>query len=438
MTVNILMPALSPTMTEGKLAKWNKSEGDEVVAGDVIAEIETDKATMELEAVEEGVLGKIVVSEGTEGVAVNALIAVMLEDGEDASAADAAASSAQTPAPEPAAQPTESATEPAPTPAPAPQPTPQAAPASDGTRLFASPLAKRMAADAGIDISAVPGSGPHGRIVKTDVEAAISGGGAQAAPEQAQPQTAAPAAPVAPSLPATIPSAGSYTEIPNSNIRKIIAERLTASSRDIPSYMVTVDCEIDKLLEMRKDLNGRSPEGDGAYKISVNDFIVRAVALTMRKVPGVNASWTEAAILQYDDIDVSIAVATEDGLITPIVRNADQKGLAEISIEMKDLAMRARENKLMPEEFQGGGFTISNLGMFGVKEFTSIINPPQSCILSVGAGEQRPVVKEGALGIATVMTCTLASDHRTVDGALAAQFLKAFKAMVEDPLTMLL
>ncbi len=433
MTVNILMPALSPTMTEGTLAKWHKSEGDEISAGDVIAEIETDKATMELEAVDEGVLGKIVVAEGTEGVAVNELIAVMLEEGEDASDANNVTTAAPVAAPAPAAAPISAPAAPAAAPSAA-QVAPQAAPADKGARIFASPLAKRLAADAGIDLAAITGSGPHGRIVKSDVESAKAGG-VQAAPVQPQ---AAPTASSAPSLPATLPTGGSYTEIPNSSVRKIIAQRLTASSRDIPSYMVTVDCDIDQLLAMRSDLNGRSPEGDGAYKISVNDFIVRAIALAMRKVPGVNASWSDAAILQYDDIDVSVAVATPDGLITPIIRHADQKGLAEISVEMKDLAVRARDNKLMPEEFQGGGFTISNLGMYGVKEFTSIINPPQSCILSVGAGAQRPVVKDGALGIATVMTCTLASDHRTVDGALSAQFLQAFKAMIEDPLTMLL
>ena len=420
MTIKILMPALSPTMTDGKLAKWFKAEGDQVAAGDILAEIETDKATMEMEAVDDGVLGKIVIAEGTEGVAINSLIAVMMEEGEDVSAADAAASTA----PAPQATPPEEA-------APAAQPAPQAALVEKGERIFASPLAKRMAADAGIDVAVISGSGPHGRIVKSDIEAAMAGG-AQAAPAAAQAPSGVP------SLPAIIPSMGSYTEIPNSSARKIIAERLTASSRDIPSYMVTVDCEIDRLLEMRKDLNDRSPEGEDAYKISVNDFIIRAIALAMRKVPGVNTSWTEAAIQQYDDIDVSVAVATEDGLITPIIRSADQKGLAKISIEMKDLALRARDNKLMPEEFQGGGFTVSNLGMYGAKEFTSIINPPQSCILSVGAGEQRAVVKDGALSIATVMTCTLASDHRTVDGALSAQFLQVFKTMVEDPLTMLL
>ena len=420
MTIKILMPALSPTMTDGKLAKWFKAEGDQVAAGDILAEIETDKATMEMEAVDDGVLGKIVIAEGTEGVAINSLVAVMLEEGEDVSAADAAASTA----PAPQATPPEEA-------APAAQPAPQAALVEKGERIFASPLAKRMAADAGIDVAVISGSGPHGRIVKSDIEAAMAGG-AQAAPAAAQAPSGVP------SLPAIIPSMGSYTEIPNSSARKIIAERLTASSRDIPSYMVTVDCEIDRLLEMRKDLNGRSPDGENAYKISVNDFIIRAIALAMRKVPGVNTSWTEAAIQQYDDIDVSVAVATEDGLITPIIRSADQKGLAKISIEMKDLALRARDNKLMPEEFQGGGFTVSNLGMYGAKEFTSIINPPQSCILSVGAGEQRAVVKDGVLSIATVMTCTLASDHRTVDGALSAQFLQVFKTMVEDPLTMLL
>ena len=420
MTIKILMPALSPTMTDGKLAKWFKAEGDQVAAGDILAEIETDKATMEMEAVDDGVLGKIVIAEGTEGVAINSLIAVMMEEGEDVSAADAAASTA----PAPQATPPEE-------PAPAAQPAPQATLVEKGERIFASPLAKRMASDAGIDVAVISGSGPHGRIVKSDIEAAMAGG-AQAAPAAAQAPSGVP------SLPAIIPSMGSYTEIPNSSARKIIAERLTASSRDIPSYMVTVDCEIDRLLEMRKDLNGRSPEGEDAYKISVNDFIIRAIALAMRKVSGVNTSWTEAAILRYDDINVSVAVATEDGLITPIIRSADQKGLAKISIEMKDLALRARDNKLMPEEFQGGGFTVSNLGMYGVKEFTSIINPPQSCILSVGAGEQRAVVKDGALSIATVMTCTLASDHRTVDGALSAQFLQVFKTMVEDPLTMLL
>jgi pyruvate dehydrogenase E2 component (dihydrolipoamide acetyltransferase) len=426
MTVNILMPALSPTMTEGKLSKWHKGEGDSVSTGDIIAEIETDKATMELEAVDDGVMGKIVVQEGTEGVAVNALIAVLLDEGENPSAAESAASLAEIRAPK--------STE---VPVIKPpiigqvRPIPQAGSIDKGSRIFASPLAKRLGIDAGIELSAITGSGPHGRIVKSDVEAAKIIG--------KKTVSTAPASPiVASALPVTLGTGGSYTETPNSGIRKIIAERLTASSRDIPSYTVTVDCEIDQLLAMRLELNNRSPEGSGAYKISVNDFIIRAIALTMCKVPGVNTSWTEAATLQYADVDISVAVSTPDGLITPIIRKADQKGLAEISIEMKGLALRARDNKLMPEEFQGGGFTISNLGMYGVKEFSSIINPPQSCIMSVGAGEQRPAVINGALGIATMMSCTLTSDHRTVDGALSARFLQAFKSMVEDPLTMLL
>jgi len=423
------MPALSPTMTEGKLAKWLKKEGETVAAGDLLAEIETDKATMEMEAVEEGVLGKITVPEGTEGVAVNTPIAYLLEEGEDASAIDvAAAPKAQSaPAPDPEPQPAA----PTQTTAAASSPAPEKAPSNGGDRIFASPLARRLAGDAGLDLSQVTGSGPHGRIVKKDIEAAISAGPAAFA---APPPATVPGAQV----PAELPGQGAYTEIPHSSVRKIIAERLTSSSRDLPHFFLTVDCEVDQLLSLRKDLNGRSPEGDGAYKLSVNDFIIRAVALAMRKVPAVNASWTDDAMRLYSDIDVSVAVATDDGLITPIIRQADQKGLAEISIEMKELALRARDNKLMPEEFQGGGFTISNLGMYGIKDFCAIINPPQSCILAVGAGEQRPVVKDGALAVATVMSCTLSVDHRAVDGALGSAFLQAFKSMIEDPLTMLL
>jgi pyruvate dehydrogenase E2 component (dihydrolipoamide acetyltransferase) len=298
-----------------------------------------------------------------------------------------------------------------------------------------------MAANAGLDIAAISGSGPHGRVVKRDVEAAIAGGGATAAPAAA-PVAAQPPAVVdqaAPPAPTPAPVPGQeFDEVPHSNMRKVIAQRLSESKQTVPHFYLTVDCEIDKLLELRKDLNGRSPEGDGAYKISVNDFVVRAVALSMRKVPMVNVSWTDAAMRVYKSIDVSVAVAIDGGLITPIVRNADHKGLAEISVEMKDLAARARDGKLAPEEYQGGGFSISNLGMFGVKDFSAIINPPQSCILAVGAGEQRPIVKDGALSVATVMSCTLSVDHRAVDGALGAQFLQAFKGMIEDPLTMML
>ncbi|MDC0196253.1 2-oxo acid dehydrogenase subunit E2 [Gammaproteobacteria bacterium] len=300
-------------------------------------------------------------------------------------------------------------------------------------RIFASPLAKRLANDLDVNLNVVRGTGPHGRIVKSDIENTIIGETAEGSNNLSRDSSE-----ISSTLPAKLPVHGSYSEIPNSSMRKIIADRLTASSRDIPAYSVTVDCIIDHLLEMRADLNARSPRDDKEYKISVNDFVIRAIALSMRKVPDVNSSWTEPTILRYDNIDISVAVATPDGLITPIIRHADQKGLAQISIEMKELAVRARANKLLPEEFQGGGFTISNLGMHGVKEFTSIINAPQSCILSVGVGEKRPAVIDGGLGIATAMSCTLTSDHRTVDGALAAKFLQVFKAMIEDPLTMLL
>ena len=431
MTIQILMPALSPTMTEGNIAKWHKKEGDEVASGDLLAEIETDKATMELEAVDEGVLGKIIAAEGSENIAVNTPIAVMLEEGEDASAAEAAAPSpAPAVQPEPAPMP-EAA--PAPEPAAAPQPAP-AAPKSNGARLFASPLAKRIAAEAGIDIGAISGSGPHGRVVKRDVDAAIAGGAA--APAAAP--SAAPSAPAAPA-PAQLPVvAGGYTEVPHNNMRKVIARRLQESKQTVPHFYVTMECEIDKLLAMRKDLNARAEATGEDYKISVNDFIIRAAAFAMKKVPDVNASWTDEAMRLYNDIDISVAVAIDGGLITPIVRNADQKGLAVISNEMKDLAARAREGKLNPDEFQGGGFTISNLGMYGVKEFAAIINPPQSSILAVGAGEQRPVVRDDALTTATMMSVTLSTDHRVVDGALGAEWLQAFKVLIEDPLAMLL
>ncbi|MDE0538194.1 MAG: pyruvate dehydrogenase complex dihydrolipoamide acetyltransferase [Rhodospirillales bacterium] len=428
MTIQILMPALSPTMTEGNIAKWHKQEGDEVASGDLLAEIETDKATMELEAVDDGVLGKIIAAEGSENIAVNTPIAVMLEEGEDASAAEAAASAA--PAAEPTLAPA-APPEPAPATEPAspPQPAP-AAPKSNGARVFASPLAKRIAADAGIDIGAISGSGPHGRVVKRDVEAAIA---APAAAPSAAPQ--ALASPARAQLPVV---AGGYTEVPHSNMRKTIGRRLQESKQTVPHFYVTMECEIDKLLAMRKDLNARAGATGEDYKISVNDFIIRAAAFAMKKVPDVNASWTDEAMLLYNDIDISVAVAIDGGLITPIVRNADQKGLAVISNEMKDLAARAREGKLLPDEFQGGGFTISNLGMYGVKEFAAIINPPQSCILAVGAGEQRPVVRDGALTTATMMSVTLSTDHRVVDGALGAEWLQAFKVLVEDPLAMLL
>ncbi len=416
MPINVLMPALSPTMTDGKLASWLKSEGDSVESGDVLCEIETDKATMEVEAVDEGVLGKIIVPAGTEGVLVNAPIAVILEEGESADdiVETAAPATPSAPAPAPAA-----------TAQPAPVAPP--APAAKGTRVFASPLARRIASQEGLDIATLTGSGPNGRIVKRDVEAALAAGVTAAPAAQSPAPAAAPA-----------PATGAYTEVENSTMRKVIASRLSESKQTVPHFYLTVDCRLDALLDMRKKLNAAAPDGDGGYKISVNDFIVRAVALALRQVPAANATWTDAAIRLYDDVDVSVAVATPNGLITPVVRKADEKGLARISNEVKDLAGRARDGKLMPEEYQGGGFTISNLGMYGVKDFAAIINPPQSCILAVGAGEQRPVVQDGALAVATVMTCTLSVDHRSVDGAVGAQFLAAFKRMIEEPLTMML
>jgi pyruvate dehydrogenase E2 component (dihydrolipoamide acetyltransferase) len=439
MTVQILMPALSPTMTEGNLAKWLKKEGDTVKSGDVLAEIETDKATMEVEAVDEGRLGKILIAAGTQGVAVNTPIAILLEEGEDESALSKSA------APAPAAAPTAAAPAPvAAAAAPVAATAPAAAPAT-GARVFASPLARRIAEQAGVDLKSVKGTGPNGRIVKADVEAAKAAGPAKAAP--APVAAAAPVAAPAPVAAAPAPKAAgvdakdlsdklgmTYTAIPNSGMRKVIARRLGEAKQTVPHFYLTVDIELDALLKTRTELNSRSD----AYKLSVNDFVIRAVALALKKVPAANAAWTDEAILQYDHADVSVAVATPTGLITPIIKKAEGKGLAQISSEMKDLAKRARDGKLKPEEFQGGTFSISNLGMFGVKEFAAIINPPQGCILAVGAGEQRPVVKNGALAVATVMSCTLSVDHRVVDGAVGAEFLAAFKKLVEDPLSMLL
>ncbi|MBL6599488.1 MAG: pyruvate dehydrogenase complex dihydrolipoamide acetyltransferase [Alphaproteobacteria bacterium] len=430
MTIQILMPALSPTMTEGKLAAWMKNEGDAIAPGDVIAEIETDKATMEVEAIDEGVLGKILIEAGTENVAVNTPIAIMLEDGESAGDIDAAATAPPSPAPAPAPSA-------APTPAPAQAPAPTAAPApaptaSSGGRTIASPLARRMAEQAGIDLASVSGSGPNGRIVKSDIEAAIAGGGAKAAPSQAPVAAPAPIAASAPS--ADVPGMPDYDAIPNTTMRKVIARRLTESKQHAPHFYLTVDCEIDALLATRKQLNEKLSDG----KVSVNDLVIKAAAIALKQVPAANASWTEEEIRIYRSVDISVAVAIEGGLITPVIRGAQNKGLAEIAAEMKDLAGRARDGKLMPEEYQGGTFSISNLGMFGIKDFCAVINPPQGAILAVGAGEPRPVVKDGALAIATVMSCTLSVDHRVVDGAIGAEFMAAFKKLIEDPLTMLL
>ena len=425
MATNILMPALSPTMTEGNLARWLKQEGDRIKAGDVIAEIETDKATMEVEAVDEGILGRILVPAGTQGVKVNDVIAVLVEAGEAVPAAGAAPKAAAAPAatPAPVAAPVAAA------------PAPVAAPAS-GDRVFASPLARRMAAQAGVDISKIAGSGPNGRIVKADVDAALSRG---PAPASAAAPAAAPAPIAAPRPAAPVAITAPHTAVPNSSMRKVIARRLAESKATIPHFYVSTDVEIDALLKIRADLNARSPkDGPGAYKLSVNDLVIKATAVTLRRFPNVNSMWTEDAILQLHDVDISVAVSITDGLITPIVKNADIKGLAAISNEMKDLAARAKSGKLKPEEFQGGGFSISNMGMYGVRDFAAIINPPQAGILAVSAGEQRPVVKNGALAIATVMTLTLSVDHRVIDGALAAEFLQALKRNIEDPLSLML
>ena len=426
MPIQILMPALSPTMTEGTLAKWLVNEGDDVNAGDVIAEIETDKATMEVEAVEEGKVGKIVVQEGTEGVAVNALIALLLEDGEDAGALEGTADAAPA-APAPAGAAPEAPAAPAPAPE-APAPAPAAPAASSGDRIFASPLARRMAQQAGLDIAMVTGSGPNGRIVKRDIEAALAAGVPAAAASE---PVAAPAAALAP-MPEGIEPAFDFE--PANNMRKVIAQRLTESKQTVPHFYLTVDCEIDPLLALRKDLNARSDD----YKISVNDLIIKACGVALRRVPAANASWAGDGIKRYHTADISVAVAIDGGLITPVIRDAGGKGLEAISSEMKDLALRAREGKLMPEEYQGGTFSISNLGMFGIKQFDAVINPPQGAIMAVGAGEQQPVVRNGALAVATVMSVTLSVDHRVVDGAVGAEFLAAFKKLIEDPMTMLL
>lgn len=452
MAIKILMPALSPTMTEGTLAKWLLKEGDSVASGDVMAEIETDKATMEFEAVDEGIIAKILIEGGTEGVAVNEPIAILAEEGEDIETAIASVGNSKSEAPaakgsEPAK--TEKAAEkPVSKPEPAAEKPTEKPVASSGDRIFASPLARRMAENEGLDLAKLSGSGPHGRIVKRDIEDALSSGTGKAtaasdtAPADAPKAAAAPAAAKA-AAPAAVPSADDpifkmlpeAEAVPHSNMRKTIAKRLTESARDIPHFTLQVDVEIDKLLAMRKQLNER----DGAdYKISVNDFVIKATALALTRVPDCNVAYTDSAILKFKKVDMAMAVAIDGGLITPIIKDCASKGLATISKEAKALAAKARDGKLSPEEYQGGTFTISNLGMFGVKTFTSIINPPQGGILSVGAGEQRPVVKDGALGMATVMSLSLAVDHRCIDGATGAALVKELKALIEDPIALML
>ena len=433
MAVEIKMPALSPTMETGTLATWNVSVGDNVRSGDVIAEIETDKATMEVEAVDEGVVASILIAAGSENVAVGTVIALLAEDGEDA--ASVAAAKIPASAPEPQTAPT-----PEPQTAPAEdftssafsapsaqtsvaQPSAVPAPTGSGGRIFASPLARRIAADRGVDLAALAGSGPHGRILRADVEAAVT------APAVAPASMGAPAAIGMAAAP------GSSELVANSQMRKVIAERLQQSKQTAPHFYLTVDCEIDQLLASRRQLNALACDG---VKISVNDLVIRAAAQALIQVPEANASWEGDHTRRFAHADISMAVAIEGGLITPVIWAAEQKGLGELSQVTRDLAERARTGSLAPEEFTGGSFTISNLGMFGVREFAAVINPPQGAILAVGAGEERPIVRDGALAVATVMTVTLSCDHRAVDGAVGARWLQSFKSFIENPVTMLL
>ena len=431
MPTPILMPALSPTMEEGTLAKWNVKEGDEISSGDVIAEIETDKATMEVEAVDEGVVGKILIDEGTEGVKVNAPIAVLLEDGESAGDIDLGAVSSN------AAPAADTPTEPTPKAAPvanggaAPSAASAAPTTTSADRVLASPLAKRLAKADGLDLSQVTGTGPHGRIVKRDIEKALKEGTGKPAPVR----QAAPA-----SVDSRLYPPDSYDAVKVDGMRKVIAQRLTQSfNQEVPHFPLNVDIELDQLLAARARINATSPkEGDGAFKLSVNDFIIKASAMALKAVPAANASFTDEAILLHKHADIGVAVAIDGGLITPIVWKAEEKGLKQISAEIKDMAGRAKARKLKPEEYQGGTFSVSNLGMFGITSFASIVNQPHGAIMSVGAGEQRPVVRDGEIVVRTMMTVTLTCDHRVVDGAVGAEFLAAFKSFIEEPAAMLL
>jgi pyruvate dehydrogenase E2 component (dihydrolipoamide acetyltransferase) len=461
MPINILMPALSPTMEKGNLAKWLKKEGDKVKSGDVIAEIETDKATMEVEAVEEGTLAKILVPEGTQDVPVNDVIAVLAGDGEDVKAAGASAASAPpkaappttaAAASKPAAQPSASSLEtPAPRPAqdqaraaaasPRPeQGTKGEAPQTNGHgRIFSSPLARRLAKDAGIELGRINGSGPHGRVIARDVEQAKSGKGLKA------PAAAPSGAPsIAPSMSdqqiRALFEEGSYEVIPHDGMRRTIAQRLTASVQTVPHFYLTMDCDIGKLLAAREEINAAAPkdkEKKPAYKLSVNDFVIKAMAIALQRIPNTNVSWTEGGMLKHKHSDIGVAVAMPGGLITPIIRKAETKSLSTISSEMKDFAARARARKLKPEEYQGGTTAVSNLGMYGIKDFTAVINPPHATILAVGTSEQRAVVRDGNIVAAHIMSVTLSCDHRAVDGALGAELIGAFKMLIENPVMMM-
>ena len=452
MSINITMPALSPTMEEGKLAKWHVKEGDTVSSGDVIAEIETDKATMEVEAVDEGRIGKIVVPEGTENVKVNAVIAVLLTEGETEASAPPPAAAPAAKAAEPPKAEAKAAATPAPVAAapvttgsaaiapPAPKP---AAPApASGARTFASPLARRIAKEAGIDVSAITGTGPYGRVVKSDVESAKSGKTQlKAAP------AAAPAATAGGAIATGMTKAqvlalypeGSYDLVPNDGMRKVVAARLTESKQTVPHFYLTLDCKIDALLEAREKINASAPLKDGkpAFKLSVNDFIMKAWAAALMKVPTANATWAGDSILYHKHADVAVAVSVPGGLFTPVVKACETKSLRQISEEVKDLAGRARSKKLLPAEYQGGSSSVSNLGMFGIREFAAVINPPHGTILAVGVGEERVYADKGQVKVGNFMTVTLSCDHRAVDGALGAELLAAFKGLIETPVMML-
>jgi pyruvate dehydrogenase E2 component (dihydrolipoamide acetyltransferase) len=453
MPIDIRMPALSPTMEKGNLAKWLKKEGDAVKSGDVIAEIETDKATMEVEAVDEGTLAKILVAEGTQDVPVNQVIAVLAGDGEDVKAAASGAKAAPVAAPKAQEQKAEAPKagdkpKPAPVQTP-PTPAPQAAAAqaqpakpNGDARIFSSPLARRLAKDAGLDIARIQGSGPHGRVIARDIDAAKSGKGMKAAPAAAAAPSIAPAQ-IAPALGdekiRALYADGSYEIIPHDNMRKVIAQRLTQSTQTVPHFYLTVDCNIGKLTAAREEINAQAPkdkDGKPAYKLSVNDFVIKALGLALQRVPNANVSWTEAGMLKHKHSDVGVAVAMPGGLITPIIRSAETKSLSTISSEMKDFAARARARKLKPEEYQGGTTAVSNLGMYGIKDFTAVINPPHATILAVGTGEERAIVKAGKIEAAMMMSVTLSCDHRAVDGALGAELLVAFKTLVENPVMM--
>jgi pyruvate dehydrogenase E2 component (dihydrolipoamide acetyltransferase) len=450
MPTNILMPALSPTMEKGNLARWLKKEGDKIRSGDVIAEIETDKATMEYEAVDEGTLAKIVVPEGTQDVAVNSVIAVLAGEGEDVKAAARDAKVALAKAPEkkveaaPVPSPRQETPQSAQKPAPAAgeKPSPKAAAGTQqvahGNRVFSSPLARRLAKEAGIDLGRVQGSGPHGRVIARDIDVAKSGKGLRA-PAAGGLQAVAAAPAMSDQQILSLYEPESYELVPHDGMRRTIAQRLTASIQTVPHFYLTMDCDIGKLLAAREEINAAAPkdkDGKAAYKLSVNDFVIKALALALQRIPDANVSWTEGGMLKHKHSDIGVAVALPGGLITPIVRSAESKSLSAISNEMRDLAARARGRKLKPQEFQGGTSSVSNLGMYGVKDFTAVINPPQSTILAVGAAEERAVARSGKIEAAHIMSVTLSCDHRSVDGALGAELIGAFKTLIENPVMM--